>query len=181
MYTPHAMSHYSLMIEQQPYFLLSRVGIDVFYLTTAMQLTLLHIHLHCLRCEAVIVIPPPVLGKPCHFHLRSHFSFLLSTASFHQPVLLSSTLCLQCGRPGFNLWVEKIPWRRKWQPTPVLVPTKSHGWRSLVQATVHGVTKSQTRLSDFTFFLSIGSVPSTTNHTYISSLLYCFKALSLPP
>ena len=40
--------------------------------------------------------------------------------------------CLQCGRPGFNLWVRKIPWRRKWQPTPVLLPGKFHWWRSLV-------------------------------------------------
>ena len=24
------------------------------------------------------------------------------------------------------------PWRRKWQPTPVLLPGKSHGWRNLV-------------------------------------------------
>ena len=29
-------------------------------------------------------------------------------------------------------WVGKIPWRRKWQPTPVLLPRKFHGWRSLV-------------------------------------------------
>ena len=29
-------------------------------------------------------------------------------------------------------WVRKIPWRRKWQPTPGLLPGKSHGWRSLV-------------------------------------------------
>ena len=33
----------------------------------------------------------------------------------------------QCGRPGFDPWVGKIPWRRKWQPTPVLLPRKSHG------------------------------------------------------
>ena len=57
----------------------------------------------------------------------------------------------KCGRPGFNLWVGKIPWRRKWQPTPVLLPRKSHGRRSLVQATVHAVAKSWTRLSDFTY------------------------------
>ena len=38
----------------------------------------------------------------------------------------------QCRRPGFNPWVGKISWRRKWQPTPVLLPGKSHGWRSLV-------------------------------------------------
>ena len=29
-------------------------------------------------------------------------------------------------------WVGRIPWRRKWQPTPVLLPAESHGWRSLV-------------------------------------------------
>ena len=27
----------------------------------------------------------------------------------------------QCRRPGFNPWVRKIPWRREWQPTPVLL------------------------------------------------------------
>ena len=32
----------------------------------------------------------------------------------------------------FDPWVGKIPWRRKWQPTPVLLPGKSHGQRSLV-------------------------------------------------
>ena len=29
--------------------------------------------------------------------------------------------------PGFNPWVRKISWRRKWQPTPVFLPGKSHG------------------------------------------------------
>ena len=33
---------------------------------------------------------------------------------------------------GFNPWVGKIPWRRKWQPSPALLPGKSHGPRSLV-------------------------------------------------
>ena len=32
---------------------------------------------------------------------------------------------------GFNPWVRKIPWRQKQQPTPVLLPGKSHGQRSL--------------------------------------------------
>ena len=38
----------------------------------------------------------------------------------------------QCRRCGFDSWVEKIPWRRKWLPTPVFLPGKSHGQRSLV-------------------------------------------------
>ena len=41
-------------------------------------------------------------------------------------------ICLQCGWPGFDLWVRKIPWRRKWQPTPVFLPGQSHGQRNLV-------------------------------------------------
>lgn len=28
--------------------------------------------------------------------------------------------------------VGKMPWRRKWQTTPVVLPGKFHGWRSLV-------------------------------------------------
>ena len=35
-------------------------------------------------------------------------------------------------RSGFKSWVKKIPWRRKWQPTPVFLPGKSHGQRRLV-------------------------------------------------
>ena len=34
-------------------------------------------------------------------------------------------------RRGFNPRVGKIPWRRQWQPTPVLLPGKSRGQRSL--------------------------------------------------
>ena len=33
--------------------------------------------------------------------------------------------------PGSDTWVRKIPWRRKWQPTSVFLPGKSHGQRSL--------------------------------------------------
>ena len=40
-------------------------------------------------------------------------------------------ICLQCGRPGFDIWVGKIPWRRKWQPTPVFLSGESHGQMSL--------------------------------------------------
>ena len=42
------------------------------------------------------------------------------------------SVCLQRWRPGFDPRVGKIPWRKKLQPTPVLVPGKSHGRRSLV-------------------------------------------------
>ena len=40
-------------------------------------------------------------------------------------------ICLQCGRPGFNPWVGKIPWRRAWQSTPLFFLGESHGQRLL--------------------------------------------------
>ena len=65
-------------------------------------------------------------------------------------------ICLKCSRPGFDLWVGKIPWRREWLPTPVFLPREFHGQRSLV-GTVHRVTKSWTGLSNyhFQFFFKI--------------------------
>ena len=40
--------------------------------------------------------------------------------------------CRRYKRLGFNPWVGKILWRRKWQPTPVFLTEKSHGQMSLV-------------------------------------------------
>ena len=56
-------------------------------------------------------------------------------SAFHSDALTEPPgkhVCLQCGRPQFYPWVGKIPWRMKWQPTPVFLPRESHGRRSLV-------------------------------------------------
>ena len=45
---------------------------------------------------------------------------------------------------------QVLVWRRKWQPTPVLLLGKSHGRSSLVGCSPWGREES-TRLSDFTF------------------------------
>ena len=47
---------------------------------------------------------------------------------------------------GFDPWVRKIPWSRKWPPTPVFLPGKSHEQRSLVGYSPMGL-QSQTQLS----------------------------------
>ena len=62
------------------------------------------------------------------------------------------SICLQCGRPGFDPWVGKIHWRKKWQPLQYSClenPTDRGAW----QAIVHEVAKSRTRLSNFTSLL----------------------------
>ena len=40
-------------------------------------------------------------------------------------------ISLQCKTPRFDSWLWKVPWRRKWQPTPVSLPGESHEQRSL--------------------------------------------------
>ena len=47
-------------------------------------------------------------------------------------VVKSACQCQRSKRLGFNLWVGKIPWSRKWHPTPVWLSEKFHGQRSLV-------------------------------------------------
>ena len=44
----------------------------------------------------------------------------------------SACQCRRCKRHRSHPWVRKIPWSRKWKPTPVFLPGKFHGWKSLV-------------------------------------------------
>ena len=60
----------------------------------------------------------------------------------------------QCRRHKFDPWVGKIPWSRKWLPSPVPLPGKSRGQKSLVDYTpwslrvrYYLVTKQQQHIS----------------------------------
>ena len=50
----------------------------------------------------------------------------------------------RCKRCRFDPWVGKIPWSRKWQTTPVFLPGKSHGQRSLAGYSPWGHKESDT-------------------------------------
>ena len=87
--------------------------------------------------------------KASNFEIQNHSpnSFWCSLEILHFPCILrlliglprwqsdkeSACQCKWLKRPGFDPWVGKIPWRRKWQPTPVFLPgqAKFHGQRSL--------------------------------------------------
>ena len=45
---------------------------------------------------------------------------------------------------GFNPWVKKIPWRRKWQLTPVFLPGEPHGQRRLASYSPWGCKELDT-------------------------------------
>ena len=81
------------------------------------------------------------------------------------------SVCLQCGRPGFSPWVGKSPWRRKWQSTPVLLPRKSHGQRSLAGYSPRGRKESDTTERLHFPFLSDLFSP-LIKHSHLFSLNY---------
>ena len=97
----------------------------------------------------------------------AHTSWLVSF-SYSLPVRLPQRLrgkepTCQCRRHGFDPWVRKILWRRKWQPTSLFLPGKSCGQGNLTDYSPWGckrvghdlVTKQQQRLS---FWYSIKTV-----------------------
>ena len=83
--------------------------------------------------------------------------------------------CRGLKRHRFNPWVRKIPWRTKWQPTPVFLPGKSYGWRNLT-----GYSPWDCKESDTTEYLSIAQGwPSLDLIRYLMSfwtLISLFKS-----
>ena len=65
--------------------------------------------------------------------------------------------CRRHKRHGFDSWVGKIPWRRKWQPTPVFLPGKSHRQRSLVGYSLWGHKQSDATEHTCTAYLGGGT------------------------
>ena len=65
---------------------------------------------------------------------------LVGLPRWHSSQKKSICQCSRHKRWGLNPWGGKIPWSRKWQPTPVFLPRELHGQRSL-GTTVHGVAK----------------------------------------
>ena len=75
--------------------------------------------------------------------------------------------CWRHKRCGFDPWVGKIPWRRKWQPTPVLLPGEFHGQRSLA-----GYIPRDRKGSDMTDWLSMSHLRSTPSFSPILMPIY---------
>ena len=53
----------------------------------------------------------------------------------------------KCRRLEFNPWLRKIPWRRKWQPTPIFLPGKSCGQRNLAGYSPWGLKSAERELA----------------------------------
>ena len=72
-------------------------------------------------------------GARAHTHTRVSVGVSVGTRG-EEP----SSQCRGHERPRSDRWVQKTPWRRKWQRTAVCLPGKSHGQRSLAGSSPRG-------------------------------------------
>ena len=91
--------------------------------------------------------------------------------------VLVGQICLQCGRPGFDPWVGKIPWRREWLPTLVFLSGESHGQRSLVGYSPPGRKKSDMteQLTVSLSYIRLAFILEVKKKTCIYSFIPVFK------
>ena len=73
----------------------------------------------------------------------------------------STCQCRRCKSHSFYPWVGKVPWRRKWQPTPTFLPGESHWQRSVVDYSPQGCRESDTT----------GWLTHTHTHTYTVNMI----------
>ena len=71
------------------------------------------------------------MKKLIFIDIKTLFCFVFLSKSCFPGGTRDNESAFQCKRCMFDPRVRKIPWRRKWQPTPVFLPGKSHGPRSL--------------------------------------------------
>ena len=69
-------------------------------------------------------------------------------------VIKTACKCRICKRCRFDTWVRKIPWSRKWQPTPVFFSGKFQGKRILVGYSPQGHKELDTAEHTHTIRLS---------------------------
>ena len=80
----------------------------------------------------------PELAKSCYVYMGLSSPAALHPLRFRHPHPPPACQCRRYKRLGYDPWVEKIPWRRKLQPTPVFLPAKSHGQRNLANYSLWG-------------------------------------------
>ena len=82
------------------------------------------------KCSAVLEITVPPIEQILWFHNTMITRQLTGLPRWHSGKE-SACQCRRHKRCGFDPWGRKIPWRRKWQPTPIFLPGKFHGQRSM--------------------------------------------------
>ena len=119
--------------------------------------------MHCWMLRVVSMALWPILNSN-KISWNCFFSNITSlTLKYFPGGSDGKSICLQSEIPRFDPWVGKILWRRIWQPTPVFLAGKSHGWRSLAGYSPWGRKESDmTERLHFFFFLS--SVKWDDNH-----------------
>ena len=135
---------------------------------------------HLEPCLSPLKSPPALLCLPWSLcqnasgsgWLRCYSKLWIESLCFSSPGLprgcTGKESACWCRRCGFDPWVGKIPWRRKWQPIPAFLPGKSHRLRSLAGYSPGGC-KDLDRTERLSTHIHLSSIAS---FLFISTLAY---------
>ena len=134
------------------------------------------------RCIKHLIFQSLVLPISIPFSsISGAYIYDLPTCTSGFPWWLSSKeRACQCRRRGLDPWVRKIPWRRKWQPTPLFLCGKSHAQRALEgyspwdrKRVRHNLATKQQRTTSTSKILTLKNHPSDLNvYPFPSSILH---------
>ena len=95
-------------------------------------------------CPFVSVIQRPLVHSHCCASIKAAFKHLSAQAEtvLRKQITPQSLICQRYKRRGFDPWVGKIPWRRKWKPTDWYSWLENATHRGAWRATVPGVSES---------------------------------------
>ena len=143
--------------------------------------------------ETDFIIHPQTASMPSPYHLHriplysyQHAIFIFGSGYYEGIMDFpggsdGKSICLQCGRPGFDPWVGKSPLEKEMATHSSILAWKIP-WtdRGAWCATVHGIAKSRTWVSNFTLTMKV--VPFIFYYSTISGFLFllmrptCFHA-----
>ena len=97
------------------------------------------------RSTAWVLLPREKLWVHSHLGVTLNYFYCLRFLSQLPRCLSGKEYTCQFRRHGYDSWIRKIPWRRKWQSTPVFLPGKFHG-----QGSLEGYSPQSCKESDMT-------------------------------
>ena len=126
-----------------------------------------------------------ILSEVLSFYCFKHSICLININSSSSWWFIGKESAYQYRRCRFDPWVKKISWRRQWKPTPIFLPGKFHGQRSLVGYSPRGckrvgqnlATEQQQQQSVLQSWLTLcGSVDCSSSGSSVNGI-FCARIL----
>ena len=134
------------------------------------------VHYKCFKSKYVEALTHLILIQKPYTFFYCHFWIHLFIFPVQFPLTTRTKLWTQTKQTCVFQCNSKTLLRKEWLPTPVFLPGEFHDRGPWQAATVHGVTKSRTQLSDFYFLWKFNQKQNTLVHDV--TITYTFSRMA---